>query len=140
MGLIVLKGPAEYDRRQTLWLDPFFDFFLHDAGRGPHAYVFPGFLTADRRQRSQVTFDQRLDRDQIETSDENEGKVTRVRKSIFVKGHRFIEVPFIHRRRRRQTPPEVVLVSGGNERVEKCKLWNCGLICENSLRLCCLDI
>src|SRR6185436_15974636 len=97
------------DHRQTLRLDPFLNSPLDDGRRRLNTNVFPRFLALQRRQRRDVTLDERLDHRLVKAANEEEREVTRVGETIFVEGQRLLEVPLVHRCRGRPLTSQMVL-------------------------------
>src|SRR2546430_17543623 len=87
-----------------------------------------------RRQRPKIFFEEWLNSGQLETADEKEGEIAGVGETILIESHRLFEVPFIDRFRRIETAPQMVLISGRQQRIRKLKRGNGGLICDRRLR------
>src|SRR5437667_7761190 len=112
---VIFERAAKYDRRTAFGFDAFLNSLLNNARRCPHADVLPRLFPADGRKRSQVTLNQRLDRRQVETADEDKCEVARVGKAILVECQGFVEIPRVDRLYSVRAPSEVILISGGGE-------------------------
>src|SRR5204863_3551160 len=113
---VVLHGTTEHDRDLTLRLDAFLYSLFNHTLRRAHADIFPGFLPANRRQRGEIAFDERLDRIQVEVAHEKEGEVARIRKSVLIERERFLQAPLIDGLRRGHTTSQMPLIDGVGQR------------------------